>query len=105
MSRAGLWRIARPDAEQGLHRRLFSRFEFSGHIRNKQNVCRAVLELRSDLDLASEPRAVDALDQVGREYFDDDLPAKESVGSDEDPAHASAAKLALDLVGGVERVF
>src|SRR5688572_14234357 len=59
-----------------------------------------VLQLRGELDLATEPFAVDAGSKIGRENLDDDFAIERPFRRDKHAAHPAATQLALDLVGG-----
>src|SRR5688572_25914812 len=61
-----------------------------------------VLQLRGELDLATESVAVDAGSEVGGEDFDDDLAVERPFRGDKHAAHPAATQFALDLVGGAK---
>ena len=62
-----------------------------------------MLELRRELDLSLEALDGDALRELRRQHFDDDLPPERGFGGDEHARHAAAPELALECVGGTER--
>jgi len=61
-----------------------------------------VLELRGDLDLATEPLVVHSRRELGGEDLHDHLPPQRHVGRDEDAAHPAAGQLTFERVRGCE---
>src|SRR5712671_6883433 len=64
-----------------------------------------MLELRRQLDLTAEPVAIDPGREVRREHLDDDRAAERAILRHEDATHATAQKLALELVAGAQRLL
>ena len=62
-----------------------------------------MLQLRSQVDLASEALAVDARGELGREDLHHHGSSQRLLGGQVDVAHAAAGELSLDRIGGRER--
>jgi hypothetical protein len=64
-----------------------------------------VLQLRDELDFATEAIGADAGRGFARQDFDDDIAVEREIAGDEHARHPTAAEFAVDAIGVAERAL